>query len=90
LLLSHDADLVLDLHCDCEGVLHFYTEEACWNAAGAPGAPFPAKPDHLLAKNSGQSRLTNACPVPGGSWPMPVWLQGLQVPAATGLLQHHH
>lgn len=30
LLLSHDADYVLDLHCDCEGVLHFYTEEPCW------------------------------------------------------------
>jgi len=21
---------MLDLHCDCEAVLHFYTEEACW------------------------------------------------------------
>ncbi|MDD5028608.1 MAG: succinylglutamate desuccinylase/aspartoacylase family protein, partial [Rhodoferax sp.] len=26
LTLSHDADYMLDLHCDCEGVLHFYTE----------------------------------------------------------------
>ncbi|MFO1262832.1 MAG: succinylglutamate desuccinylase/aspartoacylase family protein [Rhodoferax sp.] len=30
LLLAHDADYVLDLHCDCEAVLHFYTEVACW------------------------------------------------------------
>ncbi len=30
LTLSHDADYVLDLHCDCEAVMHFYTEEACW------------------------------------------------------------
>ena len=30
LRLSHDADLVLDLHCDCEAVLHLYSEEACW------------------------------------------------------------
>jgi predicted deacylase len=30
LRLSHDADLVIDLHCDCEAVLHLYSEEACW------------------------------------------------------------
>jgi uncharacterized protein len=30
LLLSHDADLVLDLHCDNDAVLHLYSEEACW------------------------------------------------------------
>lgn len=28
--LAFDADLVLDLHCDCEAVLHLYTETACW------------------------------------------------------------
>jgi predicted deacylase len=26
--LSHDADLVLDLHCDCEAVVHLYVEQA--------------------------------------------------------------
>ncbi|MFN7120871.1 MAG: succinylglutamate desuccinylase/aspartoacylase family protein [Hydrogenophaga sp.] len=30
LLLSHDADLVLDLHCDNDAVMHIYSEEACW------------------------------------------------------------
>jgi predicted deacylase len=30
LRLSHDADLVLDLHCDWEAVMHLYSEEACW------------------------------------------------------------
>ena len=30
LLLSHDADLVLDLHCDWEAVMHMYSEEKCW------------------------------------------------------------
>lgn len=29
-LLAHDADIVLDLHCDCEAVLHLYTENPCW------------------------------------------------------------
>ena len=52
LLLSHDADHVLDLHCDCEGVLHFYTEEPCWPQM-APLAHFLASRTILLARNSG-------------------------------------
>ncbi len=28
--LAYDADIVLDLHCDCEAVLHLYTEKPCW------------------------------------------------------------
>jgi len=28
--LACDADVVLDLHCDCEAVLHIYTETPCW------------------------------------------------------------
>lgn len=28
--LAFDADIVLDLHCDCEAVLHLYTENPCW------------------------------------------------------------
>lgn len=30
LSLSHDADVVLDMHCDWEAVMHMYAEEACW------------------------------------------------------------
>lgn len=52
LLLSFDADLVLDLHCDCEGVLHFYTEEPCWPQL-APLAYFLQSQTILLARNSG-------------------------------------
>jgi hypothetical protein len=29
MLLAHDADLVLDLHCDFEAVVHMYVEHAC-------------------------------------------------------------
>lgn len=29
MLLAHDADLVLDLHCDFEAVMHMYVEQAC-------------------------------------------------------------
>jgi predicted deacylase len=52
LQLAHDADHVLDLHCDCEGVLHFYTEEACWPQL-APLAHFLGAQTILLAKSSG-------------------------------------
>jgi len=52
LLLSHDADYVLDLHCDCEAVLHFYTEEPCWPQL-APLAHFLGSRAILLARNSG-------------------------------------
>jgi predicted deacylase len=52
LTLSHDADRVLDLHCDCEGVMHFYTEEACWPAL-EPLARLLGSEAILLAKNSG-------------------------------------
>ncbi|MCB8748425.1 M14 family metallopeptidase [Rhodoferax sp. U2-2l] len=52
LLLSHDADYVLDLHCDCEGVLHFYTEEPCWPQL-ADLAHYLRSRTILLARNSG-------------------------------------
>ncbi len=50
--LAYDADTVLDLHCDCEAVLHLYTEEACWPAL-APLAALLECEAVLLAKNSG-------------------------------------
>ncbi|OIQ67824.1 succinylglutamate desuccinylase / aspartoacylase family protein [mine drainage metagenome] len=52
LQLSHDADYMLDLHCDCEGVLHFYTEEPCWPQM-VELAHFLGSQAILLAKNSG-------------------------------------
>lgn len=30
LLLAHDAEVVIDLHCDAQAVMHLYTEEPCW------------------------------------------------------------
>jgi hypothetical protein len=52
LTLSHDADVVLDLHCDCEGVMHFYCEESCWPQL-EPIARFVGSRAILLAKDSG-------------------------------------
>ena len=52
LLLSHDADYVLDLHCDCESVMHFYTEDNCWPQL-APLARLLGSEAILLARSSG-------------------------------------
>jgi len=52
LTLAFDADYVLDLHCDCESVMHFYTEEACWPQF-EPLTRFLQCQAVLLAKNSG-------------------------------------
>lgn len=52
LTLAHDADYVVDLHCDCEAVMHFYTEEPCWPAL-EPLAHYLQSEAILLAKNSG-------------------------------------
>ena len=43
---------MIDLHCDCEAVLHFYTEEACWPRL-APLAHLLGAEAILLAKDSG-------------------------------------
>jgi predicted deacylase len=52
LQLAHDADYMLDLHCDCEAVLHFYTEETCWPGKSAMAHCLGAQAI-LLAKSSG-------------------------------------
>jgi predicted deacylase len=52
LTLAHDSDIVLDLHCDCEGVVHFYCEEACWPTL-EPIARFIGSRAILLVKDSG-------------------------------------
>ena len=64
LLLAHDADYMLDLHCDCEGVLHFYTEEACWPQM-APLAHFLGAQAILLAKSSGNRPIDECL---SGAW----------------------
>lgn len=50
--LAHDADWVLDLHCDCEAVLHFYTEQPCWPQFAALAHGLGAQAI-LLARHSG-------------------------------------
>jgi hypothetical protein len=69
--LAFDADLVLDLHCDCEGRDALLHRRSLLAPAGAAGTS-AAMPGRLLAKIPVATRLTNACPACGGSWPMPV------------------
>ena len=52
LTLSHDADIVLDLHCDYQGILHVYMGTALW-PDGADLAAQMGAGAVLLAKDSG-------------------------------------
>jgi len=83
LQLSHDADCMLDLHCDCEGVLHFYTEEPCWPQL-APLAHFLGAQAILLARNSG-NRPIDEC-LSSAWWQLADQLksQGIQLPLPQG------
>lgn len=54
--LAFDTDYFLDLHCDCEGVLHFYCEEPCWEKL-EPLSRFLGSETNLLAKNSGSGPI---------------------------------
>jgi uncharacterized protein len=61
--LAVDADIVLDLHCDNEAVLHLYTAHALWPQveplAGLLGAELV-----LLAAHSGGDPFDEACSAP--------------------------
>lgn len=54
MLLAHDADLVLDLHCDFEAVVHLYVEQACLDSL-APLAQRLGARALLWANGSGGS-----------------------------------
>lgn len=64
LSLAFDADIMLDLHCDCEGVMHFYCEESCWPQL-QPIAHFMGSRAILLAKDSGGGPIDECL---SGAW----------------------
>ncbi len=74
--LAHDADLVLDLHCDCEAVMHIYTETACWPQI-EPLARLLQARAALLASNTGASSFDECL---SGLW----WHLASRLAAATG------
>ncbi|HYG89134.1 MAG TPA: succinylglutamate desuccinylase/aspartoacylase family protein [Azospirillum sp.] len=61
--LALDADLVLDLHCDTEAVLHLYTGEALWPDAADLAAELGCRAV-LLARSSGGDPFDEACASP--------------------------
>lgn len=58
--LAADADIVLDLHCDCESVLHMYTGTPLWERL-APLAGLLGVQVALLATESGDDPFDEAC-----------------------------
>ncbi|MFG6466674.1 succinylglutamate desuccinylase/aspartoacylase family protein [Roseateles sp. BYS87W] len=58
--LSCDADIVLDLHCDAQALLHLYTETPCWPECEAL-ARFLRSRVTLLAQDSGDNPFDEAC-----------------------------
>jgi predicted deacylase len=60
LALSVDADIVLDLHCDSEAVMHLYTETSVWPRV-EPLARLLGAEAVLLAEVSGDHPFDEAC-----------------------------
>lgn len=60
MLLACDADVVLDLHCDAQAVMHLYTESPCWPQC-EPLARYLGARVTLLATDSGDSPFDEAC-----------------------------
>jgi predicted deacylase len=60
LSLSHDADIVLDLHCDHEALMHIYMGTPLWPDSRDLAAQLGAEVT-LLAKNSGGNPFDEAC-----------------------------
>jgi predicted deacylase len=83
LSLAYDADIVLDLHCDCEGVMHFYCEETCWPQL-SPIAHLMGSQAILLAKDSGGGPIDEC--LSGAWWRLAEALkkQGLDHPLPQG------
>jgi predicted deacylase len=58
--LAADADVVLDLHCDCESLLHLYTGTPIWDRV-APLAGLLGAHVALLETESGDDPFDEAC-----------------------------
>jgi predicted deacylase len=78
MLLAHDADVVLDLHCSREAAMHVYTGTAIWNEV-EPLARYLGSKASLLAYDSGAVSFDEAFSYPwwqlgerfGAEFPIP-------------------
>ncbi|CAD5375142.1 conserved hypothetical protein [Rubrivivax sp. A210] len=76
--LAAEAELVIDLHCDSEAVLHLYTTPACWPAL-QPLARCLGARAVLLAERSGGDPFDEACSM---LWPALGQRLGMALPQA--------
>lgn len=60
MLLACDADVVLDLHCDCAAALHLYTGTPLWEQC-EPLARYLNAACTLLAEDSGDNPFDESC-----------------------------
>lgn len=60
MLLACDADVVLDLHCDCAAAMHLYTGTPLWERC-EPLARYLNAACTLLAEDSGDNPFDEAC-----------------------------
>ncbi len=60
MLIACDADVVLDLHCDAQALMHLYTETPCWPQC-EPLAAYLGAAVTLLATDSGDNPFDEAC-----------------------------
>jgi uncharacterized protein len=67
MLLACDADVVLDLHCDAQALMHLYTETPCWPEC-EPLAAYLGSAVTLLAMDSGDQPFDEACSQPWWKW----------------------
>lgn len=67
MLLACDADVVLDLHCDAQAMMHLYTETPCWPQC-EPLAAFLGAGVTLLAMDSGDNPFDEACSQTWWKW----------------------
>ena len=67
--LSIDADIVLDLHCDSQAVLHLYTETSVLGAGGAAGALPGLRRRCCWPRPRATTRSTRPAPRSGRAWP---------------------
>ncbi len=79
LTLAHDADIVLDLHCDNEALLHLYLGTPLWPDAADLAAYLGAEVT-LLAMNSGDNPFDEACSRIW--WDLASVFPGFPIPAA--------
>ena len=68
MLLSHDADVVLDLHCDFEATVHMYVEQAMLDQMMPLAAAWAPRPCCGPMARAVRFRLTRRSRAPGGAW----------------------